>query len=261
MYIIVINEFMNTLQLSRIYLSAILLFTTLSFSLSAYADEQKSADRQCVVLLHGLARTSHSMEKMEQEILRQGFVTANIDYPSRTMKIEQLAELAVSAGVESCRSQNAHVVHFVSHSLGGILVRYYLSQNELPELGKVVMLAPPNQGSLIADTFRNEQWFKWLTGPAGQQLGTDKHGIPGLLSAVDYPTGVIAGNDHNPVDNWMAEIIPGEDDGKVAVESAKLDGMADFIVLPSSHITIMKDDAVIEQSIYFLQRGHFSHGP
>ena len=261
MYMASFKLLFSTLQMSRISLSAILLLTALSISLSVRADEQGIAGRQCVVLLHGLARTSHSMEKMEQEMLRQGFVTANIDYPSRTMKIEDLAELAVSAGVERCRSQKADVVHFVTHSLGGILVRFYLTENDLPELGRVVMLAPPNQGSLIADTFRNEQWFKWLTGPAGQQLGSDKDGITGLLSAVDYPTGVIAGNEHNPVDNWMAEIIPGEDDGKVAVESAKLGGMADFIVLPSSHITIMKDDAVIEQSLNFLQRGHFNHEP
>ena len=245
--------------MSRLYLPAIILSTTLSFSSSAMADERMADDKQCVVLLHGLARTYHSMEKMEQALLYAGYLTANIDYPSRTMKIQDLASMAVKEGVDSCKSQAASQINFVTHSLGGILARYYLAKNSLPQLGRVVMLAPPNKGSLVADQFRNEHWFKWLTGPTGQQLGTGKEGIPGLLGAVDYPTGIIAGDEHSPVDNWMAEIIPGEDDGKVSVEHAKVEGMSDFIVLPYTHISIMKKDQVIRQTLYFLKKGRFDH--
>jgi triacylglycerol esterase/lipase EstA (alpha/beta hydrolase family) len=133
-----------------------------------------------VILLHGLARTSHSMDKMEQAMLDAGYVTANIDYPSRTMKIQGLSSMAVNEGLARCQSQSASQINFVTHSMGGILVRYFLAKKSLSRLGRVVMLAPPNKGSLIADQFHNEHWYKWLTGPAGQQLGTGKDGIPGL---------------------------------------------------------------------------------
>lgn len=259
MYYIFSSSALFAMWMSRVYLTAILLSTTLFFSPSAISDEVVAKDRQCVILLHGMARTSHSMDKMEQALLGAGYLTANIDYPSRTMKIQDLASLAVNEGLASCKSQSSSQINFVTHSMGGILVRYFLAKNTLPQLGRVVMLAPPNKGSLVTDRFRNEQWYKWLTGPAGQQLGTGKDGIPGLLGAVDYPTGIIAGDKHSPIDNWLAEIIPGEDDGKVSVEHAKVEGMSDFIVLPYNHISTMKEDEVIRQTLYFLNNGRFDH--
>lgn len=251
------NAAILTAQTSRVYLIAAVLITALFFSSSVMSQELPIEDRQCVILLHGLARTSHSMDKMEQALQGAGYLTANIDYPSRTMKIQDLAPLAVKQGLDSCQAQAAGQINFVTHSMGGILARYYLAKNALPQLGRVVMLAPPNKGSLVTDQFRNEQWYKWLTGPAGQQLGTGKDGIPGLLGAVDYPTGIIAGNVHSPIDNWLSEVIPGEDDGKVSVEHAKVEGMSDFIVLPYTHISIMKQDEVIRQTLYFLKYGNF----
>jgi len=259
MYYIFFTSVLIGMRMSRLYLPAIILSATLSFSYSALSDEGVADDKQCVILLHGLARTSHSMDKMEQALLDAGYLTANVDYPSRTMKIQDLASLAVNDGLTTCQSQATSQINFVTHSLGGILARYYLAKNSHPQLARVVMLAPPNKGSLVADQFRNEHWFKWLTGPSGQQLGTGKDGIPGLLGAVDFPTGVIAGDEHSPIDNWMAEIIPGEDDGKVSVDHAKVEGMSDFIVLPYTHISIMKQDEVIRQTLYFLKKGRFDH--
>ncbi|GMR18777.1 MAG: alpha/beta fold hydrolase [Gammaproteobacteria bacterium] len=259
MYYIFLSSALFTLRMSRAYLAAIILSTTVFFSSSAISEEVAAEDRQCVILLHGLARTSHSMDKMEQALLDAGYLTANIDYPSRTMKIQDLAAMAVKKGLTRCQSQAASQINFVTHSLGGILARYYLAENSLPQLGRVVMLAPPNKGSQVADKFRTEQWYRWLTGPAGQQLGTGKDGIPVLLGAVDYPSGIIAGDEHSPLDNWLAEIIPGEDDGKVSVEHAKVEGMSDFIVLPYNHISIMKQDEVIRQTLYFLRHGNFNH--
>ncbi len=241
----------------RVTLSAIVLSAALFFSSPAISEEVAADEGQCVILLHGLARTSYSMDKMERALLGAGYRTANIDYPSRAMKIQDLASVAINEGLATCQSQSSSQINFVTHSLGGLLVRYFLAKNSLPQLARVVMLAPPNKGSLVADRFRNEQWYKWLTGPAGQQLGTGNDGIPGLLGAVDYPTGVIAGDEHSPLDNWLAEIIPGEDDGKVSVEHAKVEGMSDFIVLPYNHISIMKQDEVIRQTLYFLRHGNF----
>jgi len=278
MYYTIFSSAFFALRMGRFYLTLFALSATLFFSSSASAndtDVPAANNNQCVVLLHGLARTYRSMEKMEQALSDAGYLTANIDYPSRTMKIQDLASMAVKEGVDSCRSQSASQINFVTHSMGGILARYYLAKNSHPQLARVVMLAPPNKGSLVTDQFRNEQWYKWVTGPAGQQLGTGKDGIPGLLGAVDYPTGIIAGDVHSPLDNWLAEIIPGEDDGKVSVGHAKvegmsdfivlpythisIEGMSDFIVLPYTHITIMRQNEVIRQTLYFLKKGRFDH--
>jgi len=246
----------------KTYSAIAVLSIALLFNASASATDAQASvadNDQCVILLHGLARTSHSMDKMEQALTDAGYTTANIDYPSRSMKIQDLTELAMDEGLNVCHSKDAETIHIVTHSMGGILARYYLAKNELPKFGHLVQLAPPNQGSLVTDQFRTEQWYKWVTGPAGQQLGTGKDGIPGLLGAVDYSTGVIAGNEHSPLDNWLAEVIPGEDDGKVSVSHAKVEGMADFIVLPYTHISIMKQDQVIMQTLHFLKHGNFNH--
>lgn len=225
---------------------------------SAIAAADTHAD-ECVVLVHGMGRTSHSMDDMEQSLQAAGYRTVNIDYPSRSHPIQDLADRVGKQAIAGCRNKQADTIHFITHSLGGIVVRYFLARNDVPELGRVVMLAPPNQGSLLADQLRDEHWYKWLMGPAGQQLGTGRDGVPGMLGAVDYDTGVIAGNVHSPIDNWLAEKIPGQDDGKVSVDHTRVDGMRDFLILPYTHITIMNQPEVIQQSLYFLRHGSFDH--
>jgi triacylglycerol lipase len=267
MHFVIFSSILYALRMSKLYLSILVLPASLFFSSSVYSDEvgipainTSLLDKgQCVILLHGLARTSHSMDKMELALIDAGYSTANINYPSRSMKIQDLTALAMTEGVDTCQSKGASAIHIVTHSMGGILARYYLTKNELPKFVHLVQLAPPNQGSLVTDQFRKEQWYKWVTGPAGQQLGTGKDGIPGMLGAVEYSTGIIAGNEHSPLDNWLAEVIPGEDDGKVSVSHAKVDGMRDFIVLPYTHISIMKQVEVIEQTLHFLKHGKFNH--
>jgi pimeloyl-ACP methyl ester carboxylesterase len=262
MYYTIFSSALFSFRMAKAYSTIAVLSAALLFSSSASsADAQASVvgNGQCVILLHGLARTSHSMDKMEQALIDGGYTTANIDYPSRSMKIQDLTALAMNEGVNDCQSKDATAIHLVTHSMGGILARYYLAKNKLPKFGHLVQLAPPNQGSLVTDQFRKEQWYKWVTGPAGQQLGTGKDGVPGLLGAVDFSTGVIAGNEHSPLDNWLAEVIPGEDDGKVSVSHAKVEGMADFIVLPYTHISIMKQVEVIAQTLHFLKHGNFNH--
>jgi pimeloyl-ACP methyl ester carboxylesterase len=241
-----------------VIVTVMLIFATSASADSSGTPPVERAD-ECVVLVHGLARTSHSMDDMEAALQVAGYKTVNIDYPSRSHKIQDLAARVGKQAIAECKAQVNSTIHFVTHSMGGILVRYYLAKNDVQDLGRVVMLAPPNQGSLLTDQLRDELWYKWLTGPAGQQLGTGKDGVPGMLGAVDFEAGIIAGNEHSPVDNWLAELIPGADDGKVAVDHAKVEGMQDFLVLPYTHISIMNEDEVIEQSLSFLQHGRFDH--
>lgn len=212
----------------------------------------------CVILLHGLGRTYRSLAKMEGALSGAGFLTVNIDYPARKQRVEELALQFIPPGLEQCAQEGALAVHFVTHSLGGLLLRYYLSKERPENLGRVVMLSPPNQGSEAADLLKEKAWYAWFNGPAGQQLVTGPSGLPAQLGPVDYPVGVITGNRPAFFDAWLSRAIPGEDDGKVSVERAKVAGMADFLVLSHAHPFIMDADDVIAQTIEFLRTGAFS---
>lgn len=214
---------------------------------------------ECVVLLHGLARTSHSMDEMAQHLVQQGYTVANINYPSREYPIAELAPMAVNQGIERCNQQEAHRIHFVTHSLGGILVRQYLANTgwttNNPALGRVVMLGPPNQGSEIVDNLKDIPGYELWNGPAGNQLGTGANSIPRQLGPVNFELGVIAGTDSmNPL---LSQFLSGPNDGKVSVSSTKVEGMSDFISLPTTHTFMMSNEAVIVQATYFLMNGRF----
>lgn len=197
------------------------------------------------------------MRKMERALTRAGYRVVNIDYPSRTAPIEQLSEIALSAAVDSCQRARATQLHFVTHSLGGILVRQYLATHVIPQLGRVVMLGPPNQGSEVVDWLRNWKLFTAINGPAGRQLGTDIRSLPNRLGRAAFSAGVIAGNRSL---NWINScVIPGRDDGKVSVERTRLDGMADHIVVGASHPFLMQNRNAIRQTIAFLRDGRFAH--
>lgn len=212
-----------------------------------------TAHADCVVLLHGLLRSSAAMDKMAEALSERDYRVANIDYPSRHKTIEELAPEAVEAGLKRCAGEAP--VHFVGHSLGGILVRYYLAENELPTLGRVVMLSSPNHGSEVIDNLGGVPGFRKLNGPAAAQLGTDENSIPLSLGPVDYEVGIIAGT--RTINVILSQYLPNPDDGKVSVASAKVDGMTDFLAVPHSHPFIMKNDEVIAQTIHFLEHGAF----
>lgn len=195
------------------------------------------------------------MEIMTASFISEGFDVVNVDYPSRDHPIEKLADIAVNDGIDKCPRDQT--LHFVTHSLGGILVRYYLTHNEVSRLGRVVMLAPPNQGSEVVDKLRDKPGYAIINGPAGAQLGTDKDSIPLKLGAANFELGVIAGTSSvNPI---LSLYLPNPDDGKVSVERTKVAGMKDFITVRHSHPFIMRSSEVIEQVISFIQTGSFIH--
>jgi triacylglycerol lipase len=227
----------------------ILMATVAIFSPAFGAQEE-------VILLHGLCRTSRSMEKMATALTNAGYKVRNIDYPSRTAPIEKLADDTIGKAVGDCQKDGATKINFVTHSLGGILVRSYLARHEIQNLGRVVMLAPPNQGSEVVDKLGWLFLFKWINGPAGNELGTDKNSTPNQLGPANFPVGIIAGDRSI---NWINSLlIPGRDDGKVSVERTKLAGMADHIVIHTTHPFIMKNREAIRQTIQFLRTGNFS---
>ena len=215
------------------------------------------AARECVVLLHGLNRSWRAMDKMAAALQREGFATVNVDYPSQAASVEGLAPMAVDTGLSQCRGIGATKIHFVTHSIGGILLRYRQSSEPIPELGRVVMLGPPNQGSEVVDITRDWPGAKIFSGEAGLQLGTDDGSIPAQLGPVDFELGIIAGI--GTINPFMSAMLPEEDDGKVTVERTKVKGMKDFMVVRSSHRYLMTSDAVIRNTTAFLRDGSFLH--
>ncbi|MGI9262452.1 MAG: esterase/lipase family protein [Woeseiaceae bacterium] len=210
---------------------------------------------ECVVLLHGLNRSWRTMNKMAMALQDEGFSTANVDYPSQQGTVEGLAAIAVNSGLDQCRLSGANKIHFVTHSMGGILLRYAHGVEPIPELGRVVMLGPPNQGSEVIDRTRDWAVTRMISGEAGLQLGTSETDIPARLRPVNFELGVVAGT--GTINPFMSAVLPDHDDGKVTVERTKADGMADFLVVPVSHSFIMRNDKVIENTTAFLQSGRF----
>jgi len=233
---------------------AVLLVT--AWLLAGTATAADNVATECVVLLHGLARTASSMRPVESYLQDRGFHVVNVDYPSTDFPVEELASQALPPALEQCGA--AQPVHFVTHSMGGILVRYWLAEHEIAGLGRVVMLAPPNQGSELVDKLGEIPGFYKLNGPAGLQLGTGESSLPRQLPPVEFPLGVITGD--GSLNPFYSAIIPGDDDGKVSVESTKVDGMTDFLLVDNGHTFIMRDADVLAQIVYFIQYGRFEAG-
>lgn len=216
-----------------------------------------SSARECAVLLHGLGRGPASMWLLGERLEAAGFAVERPAYPSRAAPIAQLVDV-VDKGLDACRAGGHAPVHFVGHSLGGMLVRARLARDTPPDVGRLVMLAPPNGGSEIADRARDSWWYRAITGPAGQELGTDASALPRRLPPPTIETGVIAGT--VSLDPWFSAWLPGADDGKVAVSRTRLAGMRDFLTVPHGHTFIMNGTDVARATIAFLRHGRFA-GP
>lgn len=214
---------------------------------------------QAVVLLHGLGRSPRSMRPVARALTARGYLVFNLGYHSRSANIRRLAE-AVARDVAAIPS--GRPLHFVTHSLGGILLRVAVADGHIPlaRVGRVVMLGPPNGGSQVADAFSSGRMLRYfyqaLMGPAGLELGVDSAGVIGMLPPLPFETGIIAGS--RSVNPLLSLVLPGPNDGKVSVAQAAAPGMRGFIVVPHSHPFLMRANVVLEQTVAFLATGKFT---
>jgi pimeloyl-ACP methyl ester carboxylesterase len=221
----------------------------------------RTADDPCaggVVLLHGIAGRSLLLRRLEKALQRAGFVTLNLDYQSRKKPLEQLAE-DIHAAIAAFSSVDIGPIHFVTHSMGGLLARVYVAKYRPARLGRVVMLGTPNGGSEIADRLKDVALYRSYFGPAGLQLATTQDGTLAALPPLDYPVGVIAGNRFlDPISGLF--LLPWPNDGRVSVESSKLADMADHTTVKASHMGLLLHPMAVRQTIAFLREGRFERG-
>lgn len=217
-----------------------------------------SAAAEHVVVLHGLARSTRAMAPMAAFLAARGYVVTNIAYPSRAAPVESLA-VGLRAQLVAAVGETARV-HVVAHSMGGILIRQIQATHPLPNLGRVVMLGPPNVGSEVVDRLGGLALFRWINGPAGLQLGTvGAAALPARLGPVTFEVGVLAGDRSI---NWINSLmIPGPDDGKVSVARARVEGERAFRVVHVAHPFLMRDAAIMHYALRFLQHGQFEAPP
>jgi len=210
-----------------------------------------------VVLLHGLGRTGTAMFLLQKRIRDAGFATHSIEYASLQEPPDVILE-KVSEQIKLCCQEDSRPVHFVAHSLGGLIVRAYLDQKPLENLGRVVLLGTPNQGSELVDIY-GDSWLFKIIGPTARLLGTDDNSFPNRIGPPYYPLGIIAGtSSFNPITD---DHLPGPDDGLVSVRSTKIDGMTDFLLVDTSHSMMRYNEAVANETIHFLKKGRFSQSP
>ena len=210
---------------------------------------------ECVILLHGLLRTPRCMKKMARFLDAEGYDVYNIGYPSNRLSVEQLAPLVFETIDAQVRQHEYQKVHFIVHSLGSVLLRHHLKEHPLANLGRSVLLAPPSQGSEVVDHLGGLFLYEWLNGPAGLQLGTGPDSVPNRLGRANFECGVLAGR--KSINLILSTFFPGENDGKVSVERAKLKGMKDFRILDVAHPFIMQDAKALRLSLHFLREGTF----
>jgi hypothetical protein len=217
-----------------------------------------------VILLHALARSNRSMKKIEHDLSDEGYNVINLNYPSTKYSIEYLSEKYLVKAIKKLCTDRKKKIHFVTSSLGGIILRHYLQTNHKLNIDKIVMIAPPNKGSEVVDFMKKNVlfrgFFRWFFGPAGQQLGNKKNSFvnTALENTIHHEIGVIAGD--SCINPFIPFLIKGPNDGRVSVKSTKLKNMKDHVVIHSPHCFITSNNECIKQVSYFLSYGIFYHG-
>ena len=211
-----------------------------------------------VVFLHGIARRSASLGRMERAFRAEGFATLNLDYPGRKAGLDALVE-GVAPEIAAFSGQVGRL-HFVTHSMGGLVARGVITRHRPANLGRVVMLGTPNGGSEVADLLHRLLPYRLFFGPAGAELTTRRTAeLSALLGRVDFPLGIIAADRSIwLIESWL--ILPRPNDGRVSVARTKVAGMADHLTLHATHDLMILDRKAIAAALRFVRHGRFRDG-
>ena len=240
---------------TRHFLASLALFAGSNCGTVNAAPQPNKPPQDVVVLLHGMGRGPLSMKRIERALVNRGYRVVNIGYPSTRYSVEHLARSHLAPALRELDLPPGGRVHFVTHSLGAIVLRQQLATEPIPNLGRVVMLGPPNRGSEIADALKRGWFLRLFTGPSGQQLGTSSEDLPRKLGPACFELGVIAGD--RSLNPFFSGRLPRPHDGKVSVDSTRLEGMSDFLVLHCSHTFLPWSTRAIRQVVAFLEAGAF----
>lgn len=243
--------------MSRAMVGGLALLMGLTVFCSPRGAEATGERPRGVVLLHGLARSAASMATLERALQGAGYLTLNIDYPSTAHPVETLCRDHVAPKVNAFAQETGGGLCFVTHSMGGILLRFMVKEGLIAPPYRAVMLSPPNQGSEVVDALGGLRLFQAINGPAGNQLGTAPDQLPQTLGPVPFSVGVLTGT--RTINFLLSALIPGPNDGKVSVSRARVAGMADFRAIAATHPFIMKNKTAIAETLRFLETGAFAH--
>lgn len=220
-----------------------------------HAPEIRAGDGDYVVVVHGWAWLRDAMRPTVRFLHRQGYHVISVHYDSREEMPEAVVSDRIAPAVAAHCTDPERKIHFVGHSMGCLMIRAYLRDDAPSALGRVVLLAPPNQGIELVDRMKDWGLFCRIFGEPARLLGTAEDGFARRLGPVAYPAGVIMGCEVGlPV---LSSMLPGPDDGVVTVESGRLEGMKDFLTVRCMHMTLPGHPVVLRQTVGFLRRGVF----
>ncbi len=206
---------------------------------------------KAVILVHGIIRSSKSFDKMRARLKKEGYQVFGFDYPSTQVSIPESAGYLAGV-IESL--EGIEEINFVAHSMGGLVIRSYLSSHRDKRIKRMVMLGVPNNGAHMADRMKQVLLYRAVLGPAGQQLVSDPAGFIKKLPTPDFEFAVLAGGRGNLT--GYNPLVPGDDDGTLSVSSTRLPGAADFAVVACLHSFLVAHDKSIDYTVRFLKTGH-----
>jgi len=215
----------------------------------------RSRSRTLCLLVHGYLRSKDSMGGLRRGLERAGYEACAINYPSTRGHLDAFADQLRE--VLRYVSPDFEAVYIVTHSMGGIVARWALSREDFPKVRGLVMIAPPSRGTAMADKVFGWWPSRWVVGPAGREVGLGPRSRMAEVGMPRCPCAVIAGA-RGSRHGWNP-LAPGDDDGLIALDETRLDGMADFVVLRAMHPFIMNDRETIRQTVAFIETGHFDH--
>lgn len=247
------SRFFRAKNIVILYLVVLALLLPSCASVNTPASTSLSVEKDVVFLLHGLGRSRFAMWVLASRLEDAGFFVNNIGYSSINKSPEEILR-DVSEQINALMPEKDQAVHFVGHSLGGLMIRAYLEGTKVKNLGRVVLIGSPNKGTPLVDQYQDTCWMKML-GPMTLALNTGGQSFPNSLADPYYPVGVIAGVSEGFNNE---DIIPGKDDGIVPLKSAEVNNMTDIIIIATSHSMMRYDSEVASQTIEFLKHERFN---